>query len=538
MAKARFNVGTLKSLAGPKVFARGGEYHAAGAVTLLRVSAKRVTAEVAGASQYRCELSGENRDIDGECSCPAFEDHGFCKHLVATALTVNALKDGANVEDPIDRIRAYLKSKSVDALADILLELADRDPALFRRFDAASAGASGDATSIEKRIGKALRDATRVNDFIDYRNASDWATGVDGVLDVMAELPGAGHAAVAARLAWTAHDLLERARDIHLAAVRAARPDPVQLAAALFHRELGEGHGCYYQAADLYADVLGEAGAAEYRRLAAEAWNKLLPLVGPRQRDAEFDRKRSRLSTILDAFAERDGDIDARIALRAKTLDSTWAFRDLAEFCLKHGRREEALRRAEEGAWLFEDERTDESLLEFLVKLLAAEGRKDDVLKHLRRAFDRDPSETLYRQLKKHGGADEAKRAVAALEAKIASAKPSRWGHPADLLARILTAEKAFDAGWALVVAGNVAVDTQERLARASERSYPANAVKVYARRVEGLLGGGHVPSYPEAAELIARIAGLHSPAEHTAYVIGVKQRHGRRKRFMEIVKW
>ena len=48
-------------------------------------------AQVAGTEDYRTELTGRGEDFDGECSCPAFEDWGFCKHMVATALAANDL---------------------------------------------------------------------------------------------------------------------------------------------------------------------------------------------------------------------------------------------------------------------------------------------------------------------------------------------------------------------------------------------------------------------------------------------------------------
>jgi uncharacterized Zn finger protein len=35
-------------------------------------------AQVAGTEDYRTELTGHGEDIDGECSCRAFEDWGFC----------------------------------------------------------------------------------------------------------------------------------------------------------------------------------------------------------------------------------------------------------------------------------------------------------------------------------------------------------------------------------------------------------------------------------------------------------------------------
>ena len=156
--------------------------------------------------------------------------------------------------------------------------------------------------------------------------------------------------------------LLERARDIHIRAARGARPDPLALARDLFERETGDGYGTFDGAAWLYADVLGEAGLAEYRRLATEAWEKLPPLTGRSREKAEDDYYG--LSGILDSFGERD-NVEARIALRAKDLSSPWKYLELAEFCLRHKGAKEALRWAEEGLWTFEDAPSDARLVLF-----------------------------------------------------------------------------------------------------------------------------------------------------------------------------
>ena len=145
---------------------------------------------------------------------------------------------------------------------------------------------------------------------------------------------------------------------------------PIALARNLFERETGDGYGTFDGAAWLYADVLGEAGLAEYRRLATEAWEKLPPLNGRRREKADGDYYG--LSGILDSFAERDGDVETRIALRAKDLSSPWKYLELAEFCLKHKGANEALSWAEEGLWAFEDGPSDTRLV-----LFAAEPSPD-----------------------------------------------------------------------------------------------------------------------------------------------------------------
>ena len=92
--RPRFNVSTLEELAGAKVFARGQEYFRNGHVTIISIEKERVLADVAGTENYRTLLTGRGKSFGGECSCPAFEDWGFCKHMAAVALAVNAGEGG------------------------------------------------------------------------------------------------------------------------------------------------------------------------------------------------------------------------------------------------------------------------------------------------------------------------------------------------------------------------------------------------------------------------------------------------------------
>jgi hypothetical protein len=60
------------------------------------------------------------------------------------------------------------------------------------------------------------------------------------------------------------------------------------------------------------------------------------------------------LQSILENFAERVGDIDAMIAVRARDLSSAYRYLEVAKLCVDHGRTTEALKWAEEGLWQFE----------------------------------------------------------------------------------------------------------------------------------------------------------------------------------------
>jgi len=318
--------------------------------------------------------------------------------------------------------------------------------------------------------------------------------------------------------------LLEQARDIHLAACRTARADPVTLARDLFSRETNGQYDTFYLAAAIYDKVLGKAGLAEYRRLARETWKKL----PPRAKDSESSENRSRLEDVLDFFAEREGNIEERIALRARDLDSPWSYLRLAKFCLEQGRENDALRYAEEGLWKFEDGRPDERLALFAAGLLMKADRKGDAEKHLWRAFEKAPSRELYDRLLELGAAAARERALAFLEASLGAGKRSSY-----LFVQLLIKEKMFDAAWSALERHGGAGQLQQALADASKRSHPDKALAVYAKLVEEHAQFGR---YEEAARLVKRMAGLRNAAEQATYLAALKERHRRKRNLMKLL--
>lgn len=550
---SRFDMDVLRDLAGDKVFARGEAYHRDGHVLLVSIEPDRVVAQVAGTEDYRTELTRRGKNIDGECSCPAFEDWSICKHMVATAFAANAAAADmeASGAGALVRIRKYLKQKGVDDLVDIVVELAERDPALFRKLDIATTAVDADDGTLELRLRKAIDSATRTRSFVDYRSARAWASGVNAVLDAIADIASHDRAALALKLVEQAIDrvgkaiasiddsdgycsaLLDRACEIHLRAANTVRPDPIGLARGLFAREMADEHDAFHAAAARYAEVLGKRGLEEYRRLAAEAWEKLPPRKAGRKRD-ELEENHGKLAGIVDFFAERSGDVETRVALRAKNLSSPWDYLRLIEFCRELGREKEALRRAEEGLWMFEDGPADERLLFLTVDLLTKGGRKDDALAHLWRTFEKSPTFEVYARLRKLGGNAVRERAIEFLQRRLGKEKRSQWQHPADLLVRVLTHEKMYDAAWAAVRQHQVSLGMSEALARASEKSHTRAALEVYAARVEGLINGGS--AYTDAVKLVAHMAALRSADEHSAYVAALKARHGRKRNLMRLL--
>ncbi|MHA1108278.1 MAG: SWIM zinc finger family protein [Alphaproteobacteria bacterium] len=554
--RPRFDIDALRALAGDKVFARAEAYFRAGQVEILSLEPNRVLAQVAGTEDYRTVITGGRAEIGGECSCPAFGKWGFCKHMAAAALAANEAGDD-DAEDgggALARIRDHLETKSVDVLAGMIVTLAERDPALFRRLDMAAATLQTDGKTLETRLRKSLDSTLRTRGFIDYYRATAWAAGVAEALDALADLIPDGHAGLVLGLAEHAivrigeaveniddsdghcMSLLNRAQEIHLAACRVAPPDPMALARDLFSREMEDEYDIFHRAVAHYADVLGEDGLAEYRRLAIAGWEKLPPRTGDGGARYEYSSGYGRLASILDFFADRGGDVEARIALRAKDLSSPWKYLQLAEFCLSKDRKDQALQYAEEGLWVFEDARPDERLVFMAADLMLGAGRKEDAKTLLWSAFEREPSLDLYRRLRKLGGKDAIEPAVAFLRTQISKDTATKWHSPADLLIRILMEEKMFDAAWAAVQDHGASGGLKESLARASEATHPGEALAVYGGRVDELVKAGGNPGYESAFGLVTRMGELRGASAQAAYVADLKTRFRRKRNFMKLL--
>ncbi len=175
------------------------------------------------------------------------------------------------------------------------------------------------------------------------------------------------------------------------------------------------------------------------------------------------------LSGILDRFAELEGDVEARIALRAKDLSSPWKYLELAEFCLRHRSANEALRWAEEGLWTFEDGPSDARLVLFAANLLMKADRRGKAEGVLKRAFERAPDFNVYTRWREAGGEAARDQALAVVERWAAAETGPSFGHPADPGLKILMHEKRFDMAWAMTRKHRVSRAVKESLARESE---------------------------------------------------------------------
>ncbi len=565
----RFDVAALRDVAGEKVFARGVAYHEDGQVEIVTFERARVLARVIGSEVYRCELVGAGKKFSGGRSCPAFSDWGFCKHLVATALAANSLGPGAleQASSRFAKIREHLRAKGVEGLVEMVVGLAERDPSLLKELELSAVAATADDKTLLAQFKKAITEATRTHGYVEYRMTRDWVQGIESVLDRISSLVDNGRAAVVLQLLdhffarmdealgniddsdGGGGEMYAKACEIHRAACSEAKPDPVALARALFAREVDSDWEFFHGASEAYEDILGDVGLAEYRRLASEAWQKIKPLraTGRQGQDDQFGARYT-LAAILERFAEREGDIDGAIAIRARDLSTAYDYLGIAQLCLDHGREPEALKWAEEGLWQFEDT-PDERLIFFACDLYKRSGRGEDADKLLWQAFDRRPSIQLYERLKSGAGADRMladavrDRALAWLRAQVE--KPTgqsamRWSSPAELFVQMAMAEGLLTEAWMIVNDHGCNEYLLEQLAEASEQSHPTEALKVYADRVERRVRVGGPVNYEHACDFVGRMRvlreGLGETAQHAAYLDDLRIRHKAKRNFMKLL--
>ena len=435
---ARFPIKRLRDLADEPAFTRGEDYFRRGKVSIFSADAAGVLAEVRGTETYRVHLTAPGKAFGGDCTCPAFDREGWCKHLVATALAANAAGD--DLPDRRAPIRAHLLGLGAAALADMLLDLAWQDAALLRKLDLAARGAAATPADQAALLQEQLRDALAEGCDADYGYTGDWLEDVEAVIEQLPALietrrrgrgedddrrhPGrpAGRAGDAGgRVATGLRPARPRRgaapRRLPRARARAARPGAGGVRTRGGRRRL---RGCGgplrgYPRRDRPGGI-PPAGRGRPRTPAA------------RQIRGGFGRadiQRPALVRILDHFAEREGDLDRRIALRRGEACDARSCLALARFCLEQGRPDLALQAAEDAAWLHAEDWDAEALTLFLAERLVAAGRQADAVAALWRRFEAHPSAGIFAALRARAGPDAVDRALDLLRR---GGKPRRKG--------------------------------------------------------------------------------------------------------------
>ncbi|MGR4863853.1 SWIM zinc finger family protein [Caulobacter sp. LARHSG274] len=523
----------LERAAGAGAFARGRAYHAQGRVDLLSLNGDQALARVLGSGIYRVSLHWRGDVATGSCDCPAYDSTDFCKHMVALAITARERTDDEPMIDRRARLIDHLRRQGLDAAITRLVSLAEQIPTLWAEIEAEAQDALEDDQALVRRYRAEIDDACDAAGSIDYYAVGTYADGLSALLDRLEKLNASGRASAVAALmvhflesmqeAFETIDdsegevtaAVQRAVEIHLAACQETKPDPVELARWLFEQEVDSEWPAFEDLRTAYAEVLGDAGMAEYRRLATTAW----AAVPVKERAGQYA-----LRAILDDFARQDGDLDARIALRSADLSGPYAYLEIIQICREGERQDLALKWARDALWIFEDV-PNVRLVSAAAELEAEAGRGDEALALLWRTFERSPNLDLLHHLKRLSPTDVVDRAAKILEAG------AFW----TMLLDLLLAERRLDAAWAIVSRHPIDDWRLRDLADASHQTHRQEAQAVYERLAESQVRLANAGAYDMAIKLI-RLRGqvCDDPASHAAYVEDVAKRHKAKRTFIQ----
>jgi uncharacterized Zn finger protein len=471
----------LLELAGGHSFERGEDYYRRGAVRAFTEYEGTLAARVTGTYAYRVRFrADENGALSYSCSCPVGEDGLFCKHCVAVGLAW--LQERAGERRPeegeeeglsMEELGSFLEEQDKDVLVGMLLEQALEDERLYGRLLTWAARARPEGVNLAA-FRKVIDDAFYGGDLPEYGSVERFARGIADVVKSIAELLREGHAEETIELCEYALKVAEGAMDydvegyvsgalegleeLHHAACNEVGLDPRALARRLFEWEVHGHYDAFFEATNTYADVLGEEGLAEYRRLAEERWAQV-PVLGPGEKGSQDHYgKRSRITHVMEALACQEGDVEKLVAVISRDLSGPHQYLRIAQIYTEAGQSEKALEWVEEAMWVFPDNRHP-GLREFVARQYHHRGRHEEATQLIWPHFAKSPHLESYKELKQHaerGGRWEQWRnkALAFMREEIArrkeESKQSYLSLPVDHseLVRIFLWEGNVEAAW------------------------------------------------------------------------------------------
>ncbi|WP_150241206.1 SWIM zinc finger family protein [Nocardiopsis quinghaiensis] len=192
----------LLDLADRKSFDRGLDY--LGRVSGLRKSGKAVHTAVGGQRRYRVRLTAEGA-FSWHCDCPWAEEGNCCKHVVAVGLAHLYERKHGSAAPPVPDIASYLYTLDRERLVGLLLEEADRSPALTLALEARAAV----ATRVPEALRTLFEGALHITEPVPYEQADEYARAMHSAADAVQELERSGQAEAAGKfldavLAFTA----------------------------------------------------------------------------------------------------------------------------------------------------------------------------------------------------------------------------------------------------------------------------------------------------------------------------------------------
>ncbi len=559
-------------MAGSKYYSRGYDYFRVGYVKNLVELNDRITANVHGRQKYDVSLWPENGALEYSCSCPLGEVGEFCKHCVATGLKwlEQQKPDSGKTKKPkitAKDIEKFLLSQDKQYLIDTILELARYDGQLMHQLVVKTARAAAKGLDLDA-YRSAIDFAVDIDYFADYFSMREYSQGIFDVISSIEDLFNEGYGKEVVELteyflaaveqAMNEVDdydgelsyILDTLQEMHFKACKIAKPDPETLARRLFEREVNSRGDAFYGAVETYADILGEKGLAVYRELATAEWEKF-PKLGPKAKYSEINGKRYRITKIVEALAQKSGDVEELVNIKKRDLSSPYRYLQIAEIYRKARKRDLALQWAERGVKAFTD-RPDPRLQEFLANEYHRVKRHEDAMKQIWDIFTRRANLEHYQLLKTHADKTKAwqewrEKALSFIRDEIRKQRKKKLWYCMDnsVLVEIFLWEKDIESALTEARNGGCSEYLWYQLAVKLAPTKPAESINIYKSLVEPTLKMTNKKAYLETVKLLKEINRLMvetgKKEEFSNYLETIRAAHKRKRNFMKYLnrtKW
>ena len=589
----------LLEMAGERSFARGEDYTRRGYVHDLASEGDGLTARVTGTEEYYVEICPGEGELQTTCTCPLGADDIFCKHCVAVGLTwlanpnaAKAQKGKRPAQKPVtmQEVQHFLEQQDKSTLIQWIIARTQRDQDWRQQLLLKVASQRSQGLNLTT-FRRALRDAVSIRGFIEWNEASDYADGINSVLDSIRDLFNDHPQAVielseyAIPLIETAlnsvddsngkvGDILEDFQELHFEACKLASPDPTALADYLFQSEMDSGFGSFSNAVETYAPILGDEGLAHYRERAEEMWQEFPALTS---RDtSEWNYERWKLQRILEVLAKTTGDLEDVVAIKRRDLSSSSTYLEIAQLYLQDGQGDLALEWSESGLKAFA--LPDASLRDFVIEEYHCRGRIEDAMKLIWQAFTQSVALPSYQKLKTQTErvnqwrtwrdkalahirqqlepppqpptATQSSRSRKSAQVRSAASYPAwsplgRFARDRSLLVEIFLWEGEDDLAWREAKAGGCSKQLWLRLAEGRQQNHPEDALPIYHQEIEPLIQQTNNTAYANAVSFLQKVHGLmlrlDRQAEFNALVAHLRQTYKAKRNFIALLnqqKW
>lgn len=172
------------------ILERGREYFELGLVKKVEVKDKITRAIVDGSKEYKVEINDTRHGLKLSCDCPYADTGEYCKHLAAVLFYLDEKEKEVQMQDQIDELIDLIDEADPSFIKDFLLDVLIKDEILLYQFKSLVQEDINpdDIKRYKNYIDSIFYKYTDDYDYIDYDNAMDFVSDLDGALKNIEEM--------------------------------------------------------------------------------------------------------------------------------------------------------------------------------------------------------------------------------------------------------------------------------------------------------------------------------------------------------------